>query len=415
MQNFFTMKKHIHIKLKILFSLLLLVGSLSSQTTNTGELFISNDTQFSVVDSFTNTVFATFYNNGEAYFYSDFENQGVVDYMADAGLSIFSGNNQQFIMGSESSYFYDLAFSNTSGLENAIEIANTTLVVENAIDFSDGIVNTIANNGELVLQNGGTTVNESNFSFVDGFITKKGNNSFEFPIGDSEFYRYAAISAPEATDAVYKGRYVFQDPDNTYPANFRIGNVLTINKNEYWIIENTQGREQIRVTLSWDDTTTPGNIVSNPEAIRMARWDFEDGAWTDAGGTVDALNRTVSSLQTIDGTAVFTIAGAELDIVLPDGVIVWNAVSPDGDGINDYLRIEKIETLLNNKLEIFNRWGAKIFSTTDYDTSGNVFRGFANDRTKTLLPSATYFYVLEYDASNGDRVEKAGFLYVSTD
>ena len=58
------MKLHrIHIKLKILSScLLLLTISINAQTSNTGDLVVSTGTQFSVVDSFTNTSLATFFN-----------------------------------------------------------------------------------------------------------------------------------------------------------------------------------------------------------------------------------------------------------------------------------------------------------------------------------------------------------------
>lgn len=409
------MKRHIHIL--ILSYLLLLTAGLKAQTTNTGELMVVNDTQFSVLDSFVNTSLASFFNDGEAFFYGNFANEGVVDYLSTTGLIRFRGSNQQRITGSQPSYLYNVEFNNTSRLENAIELVNTTLEVENNIDFVEGIVNTITNDGELVLQNGGTAINESNFSFVDGFMTKKGNNSFEFPVGDAGFYRFAGIGVPTSSSATYRARYVFKDQNNPYPIEFRIGNVLFLNKNEYWVIDNTQGSEQIEVTLSWDETTTtPANIVANQETIRMARWDFEQGAWRDAGGIVDTFNRTITSLQTIDGTAVFTVAGADLNLELPDGVVIWNAVSTNGNNKNDYFFIQGIEKLPNNTLEIYNRWGAEIFKTSNYDTNGNVFRGYAKGIDNKLLPSGTYFYILQYDAlSSGQRIEKSGYLYLTTD
>ncbi|WGH75482.1 gliding motility-associated C-terminal domain-containing protein [Tenacibaculum tangerinum] len=392
----------------------LIAGTVYGQTVNTGNIVVKSATQFSVVDDFTNNSGAEFINDGESFFYSDFTNNGVVDYIA-GGLTRMEGMNQQLITSPVPSYFFNLLFNNSSGLEKAIDLSGTIEVTQE-VDFTEGIVNTIDNDGLFIIQNGGFVSNTSDLSFVDGFITKEGNSNFTFPIGDAMFYRYAGISSPAFTSALYKSRYVYKDPENPYPAEFRIGNIILMNEDEYWLLDNNQENETLDVTLSWDESkTTPIEIVANPEGIRMARWDFDANAWRDVGGTVDVANRTVTSRQTINGLAVFTIAGADLDIVLPDNVVVWNAVSTIGDGKNDYFFIEGIEKLPNNRLEIYNRWGTLVFKTSDYDTEGNVFRGYAQGRSDTLLPSGTYFYVLTYDSTSSGRVKKAGFLYLSTD
>ena len=397
----------------IIFTMFLGATVSKAQTSNIGLITVNPDTQLSVIGNFDNQSSGTFINGGEAYFYGHLNNDGMVDYIAKSGTTYLVGTSQQLITGSEPFYLYNLIINNVSNLENAINMFGT-FNVESNINFQEGIVNTIDHGGTLILENNGTISNTSDFSFVDGFISKQGNDEFIFPIGDDELYRFAGISAPSGINSVFNARYVYQDSENPYPAKNRIGNIIFIDGNEYWIFESTLGIETVDVTLSWNQVTTPFKIYSNPERIRIARWDFEEGAWTDAGGTVDVENQTVTSEQTIDGVAIFTIAGADLNIILPDDVVIWNAVSPNSDGNNDYLVIEDIELLPNNSLEIFNRWGAKVFSTSDYDSNGNVFRGYANDKTDKLLPTGTYFYILKYDASD-QRVEKVGYLYLSTD
>lgn len=71
----------------------------------------------------------------------------------------------------------------------------------------------------------------------------------------------------------------------------------------------------------------------------------------------------------------------------------YNAVSPNGDGKNDYLMLEYIDvipTTISNKVTIYNRWGDEVFSVNDYNNSTRVFAGLAKDGG--LLPTGTYFY-----------------------
>ncbi|WP_332926994.1 gliding motility-associated C-terminal domain-containing protein [Arenibacter palladensis] len=68
---------------------------------------------------------------------------------------------------------------------------------------------------------------------------------------------------------------------------------------------------------------------------------------------------------------------------------VFNQISPNGDGINDRLVINCIEEFSNNKLEIFDRYGNKVYSLKGYD---NSWDGMGNSG---LLPKGTYFYVLD--------------------
>ena len=74
---------------------------------------------------------------------------------------------------------------------------------------------------------------------------------------------------------------------------------------------------------------------------------------------------------------------------------VPNTITPNGNGKNDALVIPCVESFTNNELLIFNRWGDKVFGTTNY----------ANDWTGTYngsdLPSGTYYYILKL----GDNVE----------
>lgn len=68
--------------------------------------------------------------------------------------------------------------------------------------------------------------------------------------------------------------------------------------------------------------------------------------------------------------------------------LVPNAFSPNGDGINDTWKIQYLESYPGATIDIFNRYGQKVFSSVGYNTEwdGN-FNG-------SPLPVGTYYYII---------------------
>ncbi|WP_306354237.1 gliding motility-associated C-terminal domain-containing protein [Flavobacterium sp. '19STA2R22 D10 B1'] len=98
-------------------------------------------------------------------------------------------------------------------------------------------------------------------------------------------------------------------------------------------------------------------------------------------------------------------------------VVIYNGITPDGDGQNDTFFIKGIERYPDNTLEIYNRWGVLVFSAEKYDNVTRPFRGLSEGRTTINqpkeLPTGTYYYVLKYRKTNGTGKEKAGYLYIN--
>lgn len=67
-------------------------------------------------------------------------------------------------------------------------------------------------------------------------------------------------------------------------------------------------------------------------------------------------------------------------------LLIPNAITPNGDGINDYFYIKNIEYYPENTLVIFSRRGDVLYTFKSYD---NRFDGMG-------LPIGTYFYKLSY-------------------
>ncbi|MDC7998426.1 DUF7507 domain-containing protein, partial [Gilvibacter sediminis] len=98
---------------------------------------------------------------------------------------------------------------------------------------------------------------------------------------------------------------------------------------------------------------------------------------------------------------------------------IFNAVSPDGNGLNDFFRVQGIEQFPDNNMQIFNRWGVLVYETDGYggaDGETNVFRGISEGRVTVRqskeLPTGTYYYVLRRFV-DGETLTNAGYLYVN--
>ena len=89
-------------------------------------------------------------------------------------------------------------------------------------------------------------------------------------------------------------------------------------------------------------------------------------------------------------------------------ISVHQAVSPNGDGINDFLRIEGIDLYPENKLIIFNAKGTVIQRFTNYDNHANYFDG---NKAGESVSDGTYFYVLEVKV-DGKWVTEKGYFVV---
>ncbi|WP_313806089.1 gliding motility-associated C-terminal domain-containing protein, partial [Flavobacterium sp.] len=97
---------------------------------------------------------------------------------------------------------------------------------------------------------------------------------------------------------------------------------------------------------------------------------------------------------------------------------VFNAVSPNQDGLNDIFHIEGITCYAENNVKIYNRWGILVYDEDGYNNADISFNGVSEGRT-TLnrgeeLPDGTYFYILKYKSNEtGNWLDKSGYLYLN--
>lgn len=70
-------------------------------------------------------------------------------------------------------------------------------------------------------------------------------------------------------------------------------------------------------------------------------------------------------------------------------IVIPTTFSPNGDGLNDYWDIEALSTYPQCSLNVFNRNGQKVYTSTGYDKPWNgAYKGY-------VLPPGTYYYVID--------------------
>ncbi len=96
--------------------------------------------------------------------------------------------------------------------------------------------------------------------------------------------------------------------------------------------------------------------------------------------------------------------------IVPDGF------SPNGDGVNDTLIIPALSQYPNFTMEIFDRWGNKVYEYSRNGSSNPNWWDGASSGTLIFkkgetVPAATYFYVINFNKDNMKKV--SGWVYLN--
>src|ERR1019366_4162604 len=71
------------------------------------------------------------------------------------------------------------------------------------------------------------------------------------------------------------------------------------------------------------------------------------------------------------------------------GIVIYNGISPNGDGINDTWIIEGIQNFPASEVQVYDKWGDMVFEKKNYT---NDWYGIG--KGGSLLPDGTYYYLV---------------------
>ena len=152
------------------------------------------------------------------------------------------------------------------------------------------------------------------------------------------------------------------------------------------------------ITLPAEITVLEGGQVIIP--ARAEGGDSLTYQWSPAAGLSGS-----TLLNPVAGPSVNTVytlivtnnggcsAAAQILVSVLKYPAIPNAFTPNGDGINDYWDIKYLNTYTGNTVNVFDRYGRKVFTSNGYGTPWDgTYNGAA-------LPTGVYYYVI--DPKNG--------------
>ena len=378
-----------------------------SQMVNKGSFFVSENTDVSIYENVTNELSALINNNGNLYLFKDLENSGNILFneFEISGTTLFVGDEVQKILGNGPYKFQNLEIDNINSAYFSI-LLESELNIYGDTYFENGIVEE-TDNGLFNFQENAKTINVKDASYGNNRASKKGSSEFTFPIGDYKddayLFRPASISAPENETDEFYAEYNWKNTNSLFNHSSKQETISIINAVEYWNIERTVGESNVKVTLTWNDITTPSLFLNDLQKMVIVRWDGEK--WVNEGGIINAGTHEISS--DVSGYGIFTFGLLNSANILNPTINIQeitNSFSPNEDGTNDTFQIPGLaEDYPNFKMTIYNRYGNIVY---DYKNNGRTMPLWWDGRSygrmtvggnKKIVPTATYWYVVDFN------------------
>jgi gliding motility-associated-like protein len=128
----------------------------------------------------------------------------------------------------------------------------------------------------------------------------------------------------------------------------------------------------------------------------IGTWSFVSGSGqiedpNDPASRVTNLANGINMLRWTTSNGVCATREDDMQIECK-ALIIPTGYSPNADGTNDVFEIEGLLEYSNVSLEIFNRWGNRVYMSPDYK---NDWNGVGS--TGEILPDDIYYYVLKLD------------------
>ncbi len=176
--------------------------------------------------------------------------------------------------------------------------------------------------------------------------------------------------------------------------------------------------QTLNITPKPDAKFLIGNQIVNGLSTNMAFidsskysvtwfWDFGNGSTSTQQfpNTTYIANGTYTVTQTITDQFgcpdSYSLAVRINNLVNDVTQLIPNIISPNGDGKNDYWRLDFIDVFYPAaEIEIFNRWGESIFRSTGYSNAWDgTYRG-------SVLPVGAYYFTIDLKDPNQPGVIK---------
>ncbi|MEM6644143.1 MAG: gliding motility-associated C-terminal domain-containing protein [Bacteroidota bacterium] len=357
----------------------------SAQMVNSGAtVSVAQGTTFGIDMDFLNT--GSLKNQGDIFLTGNWMNVGTYD--SAGGQLVFSSSEVQEIMNNGERI-------NNLVIRNGIKTLSDDLTITGQLSLNSGILQ-IKEEAKLTLGQGVLITGAGADAYIEGRVFRIGTGDLFFPIGASGNYLPAILKNVTGTNPSL-GLRVYADA----PEQALGGSLETLATSAYWNLESDESYTGGLIALPAETTDDPRLVVAQATS--------EDGLFESLGKFEEFTENEVNYFSS-QGNALgpfFALAFTPEDAPLPPLKVV-NVITPLQDGKHDYLRIENIELYPDNRVEIFDRHGNKVFSLKDYNNRDRVFVGEPNSGISGELPDGNYFYTIK----TGRTKVTSGFLFL---
>ncbi len=156
------------------------------------------------------------------------------------------------------------------------------------------------------------------------------------------------------------------------------------------------------ITVCKEDIVNLFANATGGNGIYSYQW-FQIGLFSDTLFNADSAHAYLHGNTTAvyrvlikDGCGDTTSNYVMVDVIPDCNLIIPNVITPNGDNKNDYFYITNLDKYPDSELQIFDRWGKKVFESSNYQ---NNWEGTNNSGEK--LSDGVYYYILYL--SNGKK------------
>jgi gliding motility-associated-like protein len=163
-------------------------------------------------------------------------------------------------------------------------------------------------------------------------------------------------------------------------------------------------------TLGIDMIRFRWNAIPNATGYEVS---MNNGStWITPSSGATGLTHTVTGLMPMQtATIIVRVLGGCNEVrslpvtgrALPDDIFIPNSFSPNGDGLNDVLKVYGY-TIQEMQFMVFNQWGEKIFESRSQAT------GWDGTHRGKVQPSGVYIYVCRMVLKDGTVVNRKGSI-----
>jgi gliding motility-associated-like protein len=350
----------------IILSLLFWFSIISSQT------IISENTVFTIA---INSILATNHditnygalsNDGSIELEGNWDNNGTYNELQ--GRIILNGDEIQNLSHNNQKIYY-------LEINGGAKQVGEDVTITGTLNLLNGIV-TPDNNVRIVVNDGAQIISASGISYINGALYHSGTGQKFFPIGKNGNYEPVELVNIQG-DKPIVGLELFEPNPNPQAGP----GIRQVSTERYWKKTILSG-EITNMQIKCENPDL--QLFNNISNVVYAQAEQVSGVFSSIGGR-NVGGSLISELSFSENIVTFAELGS---------VEITNVITPNNDGINDYLTISNLELFPENELLILNMMGQVIYSMKNYN---NTWDATIDNKP---LPQGNYMCILKLKNSN---------------